>query len=128
MTADVPYAVGGHAPEPEGVGGTAYPVFVLDLVVVLPCIAAVGLMLLRGRAIAGPLAVVALIKIVTLFAALWAGVAAVVVTGETWQMGADAGPILVLLAVSGWLAVRWLRSLRPEERAFLRPSPWDGSR
>jgi hypothetical protein len=82
----VPYAVGGPSPEPDGVGGTAYPVFVLDLVV------------------------------------------AIVVTGETWQMGADAGPSLVLLAVSGWLAVRWLRSLRPEERAFLRPSPWDGSR
>jgi hypothetical protein len=82
----VPYAVGGPSPEPDGVGGTAYPVFVLDLVV------------------------------------------AIVVTGETWQMGAGAGPSLVMLAVSGWLAVRWLRSLRPEERAFLRPSPWDGSR
>jgi hypothetical protein len=122
----VPYAVGGPAPEPAGVGGTAYPVFVLDLVVVLPCVAAVGLLLLRGQAIAGPLAVVVLIKIVTLFAALWAGVAALEVTGETWQMGADAGPSLVLLAVSGWLTVRWLRSLRPEGRTFLRPSPWDG--
>jgi hypothetical protein len=84
----------------------------------------------RGRrrdrgGVAGPLAVVAL-KDRHPFAALWAGVAAVVVTGETWQMGADAGPSLVLLAVRGWLAARWLRSLRPEEGTFLRPGPWDG--
>ena len=42
----VPYALGGSAPEPAGVGGTPYPVFVLDLAVVLPAIAAVGVLLL----------------------------------------------------------------------------------
>ncbi|MEV0289621.1 MULTISPECIES: hypothetical protein [unclassified Kribbella] len=120
-----PYAAGGSAPEPEGVGGTPYPVFVLDLVVVLPCIAAVGLMLLRGRAVAGPLAVVVLIKIVTLFTALWAGMVAVLVTGETFDLGPDAGPSAVLLVVSGWLALRWIRVLRADEREFLRPSLWE---
>ena len=120
----VPYAVGGGAPDPEGVGGTPYPVFVLDLVVVLPAIAAVGLMLVRGRAIAGPLAVVALIKIVTLFTALWAGVAAVVVTGESLHLGPDAGPSLLLLVVSVWLTLLWLRELRADERTFLRPGLW----
>jgi hypothetical protein len=122
----VPYAAEGAAPDPEGVGGTPYPVFVLDLVVVLPCIAAVGLMLLRGRAVAGPLAVVALIKIVTLFTALWAGVAAAMVTGTTLHLGPDAGPSAALHAVSVWLTVRWLRALRADEHRFLRPGLWEG--
>jgi hypothetical protein len=121
----LPYALGGGAPDPEGVGGAPYPVFVLDLVVVLPVIAAVGLMLVRGRPIAGPLAVVALIKIVTLFAALWAGVAAVLVTGESLHLGPDAGPSLLLLVVSGLLTVRWLRGLHADERTFLRPGLWE---
>lgn len=121
----VPYALGGPAPDPEGVGGAPYPVFVLDLVVVLPCVVAVGLMLLRGRAIAGPLAVVALVKIVTLFTALWAGVVAVVVTGETPPLGPDAGPSLLMLGLSVWLAVSWLRRLGPDPRRHLRPSVWE---
>lgn len=120
----VPYAAGGHVPDPEGIGGTPYPVFVLDLVVVLPCIAAVGVMLLRGRPVAGPLAVVALIKIVTLFTALWAGVLAVLVTGETLHLGPDAGPSAALLVASIWLTTRWLRTLCAEEQTFLRPGLW----
>jgi len=120
-----PYAAGGGAPDPEGIGGTPYPVFVLDLVVVLPCIAAVGLMLLRGRPVGGPLAVVALIKIVTLFTALWAGAAAVLVTGETLHLGPDAGPSAALLVASVWLMARWLRALRADEHTFLRPSLWE---
>ena len=44
----LPFAFGGSPPDPEGVGGTPYPVFVLDLVVVLPAIAAVGVLLLRS--------------------------------------------------------------------------------
>ena len=122
----VPYAAGGAAPDPEGVGGTPYPVFVLDLVVVLPCIAGVGLMLLRGHPVGGPLAVVALIKIVTLFTALWAGAVAVLVTGETLDLGPDAGPSAALLVASVWLTMRWLRALRADESTFLRTSLWSG--
>jgi hypothetical protein len=120
----VPYALGGGAPDPEGVGGAPYPVFVLDLVVVLPCIAAVGLMLVRGRPAAGPLAVVALIKIITLFTALWAGVLAAVFTDEALHLGPDAGPSLLLLVVSAVLTTRWLRGLRADERTFLRSELW----
>jgi hypothetical protein len=120
----VPFAVGGPAPEPEGVGGAPYPVFVLDLVVVLPCVVAVGILLLRGRAVGGPLAVVALVKIVTLFTALWAGPAAVLVTGGTLKVGPDAGPSLLLLALSAWLVTRWLRALDPDPNAYLRPHLW----
>lgn len=103
----MPYALGGSPPDPEGVGGAPYPVFVLDLVVALPCIAAVGVMLLRRHVLGPPLAVVALIKIVTLFTALWAGVVAAVVAGEPLHLNADAGPSLALLLASGWLLLRW---------------------
>ncbi|MGH3459078.1 hypothetical protein [Aeromicrobium sp.] len=124
----VPYALGGPPPDPEGVGGTPYPVFVLDLVVVLPCLLAVGLLLVHGRAIGGPLAVVALIKIVTLFTALWAGVAAVAVTGEPLHLGLDAAPSLLLLVLSAWLAVLWLRELKPDRRRYLRSALWESER
>ncbi len=121
----LPYALGGPVPDPEGVGGTPYPVFVLDLTVVLPCLAAVGVLLLRGRSIGGPLAVVALVKILTLFTALWAGVAAVVITGGTPELGPDAVPSVLMLALSAWLVVRWLRLLAPDPRTYLRPRLWE---
>lgn len=125
LTALLPYAAGGDRPTPEGPGGVAYPVFVLDLVVVLPCIAAVGLMLLRGRPIAGPLAVVALVKIVTLFTALWAGVVADLVVRGHVALGPDAVPSLVMLALSVWLLVLWLPGLQPTT-PFLRSALWVG--
>jgi hypothetical protein len=121
----LPYALGGSAPDPEGVGGLPYPVFVLDLAVVLPCIGAVGVLLLRGHAIGGPLAVVALIKIITLFTALWAGVVAVVVTGDTPELGPDAAPSLLMLAASAWLAWRWLQALHADDRVLARSTMWE---
>jgi hypothetical protein len=124
LSALVPYAAGGPAPDTDGPGGVAYPVFVLDLVVVLPCIAAVGVLLLRGRRIAGPLAVVALIKIVTLFTALWAGTVAGLLSDVDVSFGPDAVPSLLLLGASVWLAGRWLRQLAPDESTFLRRSLW----
>ncbi len=113
LSALVPYALGGATPEPAGVGGAPYPVYVLDLVVVLPCILAVGVLLLQGRPLAGPLAVVALVKILTLFGALWAGVLVGLATGEDVELGADAGPSVLMLVASAWLLVRWLRALTP---------------
>ena len=124
LTALLPFAFGGSTPSPEGPGGVAYPVFILDLVVVLPCIAAVGVMLLRRRPIAGPLATVALIKIVTLFAALWAGVAVGLVEDGEVTLGPDAGPSLALLLISVVLVYRWLRALSPHEESFVRPRLW----
>jgi hypothetical protein len=107
----VPFALGGTAPTPRGAGGTPYPVFVLDLVVVLPAVAAVGVLLLRGHRLGAPLAVIALVKILTLFGALWAGPAYALVTDGPVALGPDAGPSLLLLAVSGWLLRRWWRAL-----------------
>lgn len=109
----LPYALGGPPPEPEGVGGTPYPVFVLDLAAVLPAIAAIGVLLLRGRAVAAPLAAVALLKILTLFTALWAGPVLALVTDADVQLGPDAVPSLLLLAASAWLTARWLRCFAP---------------
>ena len=124
LTALLPFALGGQRPDPEGPGGVAYPVFVLDLVVVLPCIAAVGGLLLRGRAVAGPLAVVVLVKIITLFTALWAGVVVGVVEGADVHLGADAGPSLLMLAVCAALVGRWWRALSVDEQHFVRPTFW----
>ena len=106
----VPFALGGARPDPEGVGGTPYPVFWLDLAIVLPALVTVGVLLLRDRPAGRPLAVVALIKIVTLFAALWAGPVVALVTSADVHLGPDAGPSLLLLGASSWLAVRWLRA------------------
>ena len=106
----VPFALGGDRPDHEGVGGTPYPVFVLDLAIVLPAVAAVGVLLLRRRAVAAPLAAVALLKILTLFTALWAGPVLALVTDAEVHLGPDAGPSLLLLLASGWLSALWLRS------------------
>jgi len=124
ISALLPYALGGSTPTPAGPGGVAYPVFILDLVIVLPCIGAVGLLLLHERPIAGPLAAVALIKIVTLFAALWAGVVVGIVDDGHVTLSADAGPSLVLFLISVALVGRWIRSLTPDQGTFVRPTLW----
>ena len=121
----LPFAFGGAAPSPAGPGGVAYPVYILDLVIVLPCIAAVGVLLLRQRPIAGPLAAVALIKIVTLFGALWAGVVAGFMEDGHVTLNADAGPSLLLLLVSVALVGAWSRILSPDEDTYVRPALWD---
>ena len=109
----VPYAVGGPRPTPEGPGGVPYPVFVLDLTVVLPALAAVGSLLLRGRRVAGPLAVVVLVKVITLFTALWAGTLAGLVRGDDLELGPDAGPSLLMLLVCVALLARWITQVAP---------------
>jgi hypothetical protein len=124
LSALLPFALGGAPPSPAGPGGVAYPVYVLDLVVVLPCIAGVGLLLLRHRPIAGPLAAVALIKIVTLFAALWTAVAVSFVEEGHVTLNADAGPSLLLLVISVVVAGKWLRSLSPDEDTYAYRTMW----
>jgi hypothetical protein len=56
---------------------------------------------------------VALLKILTLFTALWAGPVLALVTDAAVQLGPDAVPSLLLLVASAWLTVRWLRSFAP---------------
>ena len=122
LSALLPFALGGAAPDPEGVGGTPYPVFWLDLAITLPAVAAVGVLLVRDRPSGPALAVVALIKIVTLFTALWAGPVTAALTGGEVHLGPDAVPSLLLLAASSWLVVQWLRAVG---RAHPGPRPAD---
>jgi hypothetical protein len=110
----LPYAMGGHRPSPEGPGGVPYPVFVLDLTIVLPALAAEGALLLKKRAVAGPLAVVVLVKIITLFTALWAGALVGLIKGEDVDLGADAGPSVVMLLVCVVLLRRWIAEVVPD--------------
>ncbi|MDR7254112.1 hypothetical protein J2X46_003102 [Nocardioides sp. BE266] len=117
LSALVPFALGGDRPEPEGIGGTPYPIFYLDLALVLPALAAVGTLLLRGRAAGPSLAAVAMLKILTLFTALWAGPVVALASGTDVHLGHDAGPSLVLLAASAWLSALWLRSFHTERSA-----------
>lgn len=121
LSALVPFALGGERPDPEGVGGAPYPVFWLDLAIVLPLIVAVGVLLLRAHASAYPLATVALIKIVTLFTALWAGPLVAWVTGAEVHLGPDAGPSLLLLIASVGLTTRWLHSFSSLPRTSPHP-------
>ena len=125
LTVLVPFAFGGPEPTPQGPGGAPYPVFVLDLVVALPCVVAVGGLLLRGRVVGTPLAVVVLVKIVTLFTVLWAGVAVQAMTDVPVHLEADAGPSALLLAVSGWLTLRWLGHIRAGDGPFVRDTLWE---
>jgi hypothetical protein len=111
----VPFALGGPRPDPEGPGGAPFPVFVLDLVIVLPCVALVGILLLRERRVGGPLTVVVLVKIITLFATLWAGTVAGLLRHDGVHLGADAAPSLVMLALCCWLVTRWWRTLAVSE-------------
>jgi hypothetical protein len=120
----VPFALGGHRPDPEGPGGAPYPVFVLDLAVVLPCLAGIGTMLVRGRRIGSPLAVVALVKIITLFTVLWAGVAAGFVTDSDVKLGPDAVPSLLMVVVCCWLVARWARVVDGAETRAVRATFW----
>jgi hypothetical protein len=124
LAALVPFALGGPEPDTVGPGGAAYPVFVLDLVAALPCVGAVGALALRGRAIAGPLVVVVLVKIITLFTALWVGVLVGLAMGAEVHLAADAGPSVVMLGACVVLLRRWLRSLSPDEGAFARSTIW----
>lgn len=129
LTMLVPFALGGGPPDSQGPGGSAFPVFVLDLCVVLPCLFLVGRLLLRGSPAGGPLAVVALVKIVTLFTVLWIGVVAAIVRGDHVQPGPDAGPSTVMVALCCWLLGRWVADLDQVRRAtrdVVWPSEQDG--
>lgn len=123
LTMLLPFALGGGPPDTHGPGGVPFPVFVLDLCVVLPCLFLVGLLLLRGHPAGGPLAVVALVKIVTLFTVLWVGVGAAIIRGDEVALGPDAAPSTVMVAVSCWLLGRWAADMGPV-RGATRPLVW----
>jgi hypothetical protein len=77
----VPAIPGDGVPRSLGPGGTPFPIYVLDLSVVLPAVVATGVLLVR-RHPAGPLlGAVVLAKIVTLGLAMEAAAVVLVLTG-----------------------------------------------
>ena len=81
LTDIAPSAWGGRAPVHLGPGGTAYAVYVLDLTVALPTIIAT-VVLLPVATDGGRVAGVVLVKITTLFTALWLGVLTQLAVGQ----------------------------------------------
>ena len=69
----LPVLTGSGMPRNVGPGGIAFAVYELDLVVALPAVVATGVALLRRHPVAPALAAVVLVKVMTLFAVLWAG-------------------------------------------------------
>jgi hypothetical protein len=122
-----PSAFGGRAPEHLGVGGTAYAVYVLDLVVALPAVVATGLLMVRRHPIAPVLAGVLLVKITTLFTALWLGVLAQLLAGEEVPFTADMVPSALLLIVTATVLARWWHRLEQPIGGWLHPTLWNGS-
>ncbi len=72
----LPLLVGTGRPRNTGPGGIAFAVYVLDLVVALPAVVATGAALVRRHPVGPALGAVVLVKVITLFAVLWAGAAA----------------------------------------------------
>ena len=124
LAALLPFTLCGARPESEGPGGAPFPVFVLDLAVVLPCVLLVGLLLLDRRPIGRPLAVVVVVKIITLFTTLWAGTLAGLVRHDGVHLGPDAAPSLLMLAACCWLLARWTSAVDADGGPGRRPTFW----
>jgi hypothetical protein len=119
-----PLLIGTGRPRNLGPGGVAFAVYVLDIVVALPAVVAIGVMLVRHHPAGPPLAAVVLIKIVTLFVVLWVGAAALPATGLPFTVTPDMLAGAVLLVVS--LAILWRAARRLDRPApgWLRPALW----
>jgi hypothetical protein len=119
-----PSAWGGHQPVHLGVGGAPYPVYVLDLTVALPAVVAAGVMLVRRHPMAVVVGGVVLVKVLTLFTALWLGVAAQPLAGGHVSMTSDMVPSALLLLVTAAALVHGRRALSPPEPRWLRTRLW----
>ena len=116
--------MGGPSPARLGPGGTAYAVYVLDLTVALPMVIATGVMLIRRHTMAPVLAIVVLVKITTLFTALWLGIVTQVLAGRHVPFTADMVPSAVLPVVTITVLVRAVQNLGRPEDGWLRDELW----
>jgi hypothetical protein len=98
-------------------------VHVLDLGIVLPLLAITGVMLLRGHPVAPVLALMLLVKTLTLGLALLSMNAFVAATSGLSDPSEPAMWTVVVAVSAGWL-VFVLRRMREPEGAWLRPSIW----
>jgi len=116
-----PSVWGGRQPAHVGVGGAPYAVYILDLTVALPVLVATGVMLVRRHPMGAIVGGVVLVKVLTLFTALWLGVAAQALAGGHVRMTSDMVPSALLLVVTAAVLVhgrqvlatpapRWLRT------------------
>ena len=119
-----PSVHGGRAPEHLGPGGTPYAVYVLDLTVALPVVIAVGVLMIRCHPMAAVLGGVVLVKVLTLFTALWLGVLAGLVSGEHVGFTVDMVPSALLLLVTLTALVRWHRRAGRPGSGWLRVRLW----
>jgi hypothetical protein len=119
-----PSAFGGRPPVQLGPGGTPYAVYVLDLVVALPAVVATGVLLVRRHPVSPVLGGVVLVKVTTLFTALWLGVGARLLDGGHVAFTPDMVPSAVLPVVTVTVLVRWSRRLPPVRDPWLRDRLW----
>jgi hypothetical protein len=119
-----PSAFGGRLPGHLGPGGTPYAVYVLDLSVALPAVIATGVMLLRRHPMAPVLAGVVLVKVTTLFTALWLGVVAQLLAGRHVPLTPDMVPSAILPVVTIAVLARSARRLGRPEDGWLRTELW----
>ena len=119
-----PSALGGRPPTHVGPGGTPYAVYVLDLTVALPVVIVTGVMLIRRHPMAVVLGGVVLVKITTLFTALWLGVLAQVVAGESVAFTPDMVPSAVLPVVTVIVLLRAVRRLGDPPDGWLHAQLW----
>ena len=119
-----PSALGGRPPAHLGPGGTPYAVYVLDLTVALPAVIATGVMLIRRHPMAVVLAGVVLVKITTLFTALWLGVLAQALAGEHIALTPDMVPSAALPLVTVVVLARAGRRLGRPAIGWLHTQLW----
>jgi hypothetical protein len=119
-----PSALGGRPPSHLGSGGTPYAVYLLDLVMALPVVVATGILLIRRHPLAPVLGGVVLVKITTLFTALWLGVLAQLLAGEDVPFTADMVPSALLLVVTVTVVVRSAWRLDRPTEGWLRAELW----
>jgi hypothetical protein len=104
-----PSALGGRAPSHLGPGGTPYAVYVL---------------LLRRHPMAAVVGGVVLVKVTTLFTALWLGVGAQLLAGRHVAFTADMVPSALLPLVTVAVLVHGARRLGRPEHGWLRDRLW----
>jgi hypothetical protein len=119
-----PSMLGGRAPVHLGPGGTPYAVYVLDLTLALPAVIASGVMLVRRHPMASVVGGVVLVKVTTLFTALWLGVAAQVLSGRHVPFTADMVPSALLPVVTVAVLVHAAGRLGSPEDGWLHDRLW----
>jgi hypothetical protein len=119
-----PSAFGGRPPTQLGVGGAPYAVYVLDLAVALPVVILVGIALLRSHPMSAVLGGVVLVKVVTLFSALWLAVLAKLAAGMSVPLTPDMVPSAVLPVVCLLVLAHARKRLGRPRPGWLRPHLW----